>query len=62
MSVRLRQEIQALLRRPNNKLNPGWLHKKLGDRWLRGRLFRLSETRCRDKCRHADKDFVEVDC
>ncbi len=46
MPVRLWEEVQALLWRANNKLNPGWLHKKLGPPlapqlvlltgWLRG--------------------------
>jgi hypothetical protein len=41
VSVRLWEEVQALLRRSDDKLNPGWLNKKLGYRWLHGRLCRL---------------------
>jgi len=62
VSVRLREEVQALLRRPDDKLNPDWFHKKLGDRWLHGRLCRLSETPCRDKYSHAGENFVGVEC
>ncbi len=61
VSVRLWEEVQALLRRPDDKLNPGWFHKKLGDRWLHGRLCRLPETPRRDKCGHADKDFAALE-
>lgn len=36
--VRLRKEIQALLRGADDKLNSGWFHKKFADRLLDGSL------------------------
>src|SRR5208282_2098543 len=41
VSVRLRKEVQGLLRRADDKLNPKWFQKKLGDSGLQGRLCRL---------------------
>ena len=59
--MRLREEVQALLWRSDDKLNSDWFHKKFGYRWLHGLLCRSSDTLPRQMS-HVEEDFFEVDC